>query len=214
MYYYDDDVGACIAVNRLHPPERQLWSLAHGYMHFLAHRYQPIARIEGAYERHSRRERLADQGALHLTMPSSEVQARSSKVKRSKGHLTPADLCIMANYFGVSVAALTRRLEEMSILKTGTWDMLKDMGFKVRETQERLGIDRPDRAEMLPFRYRYLALEALQKGAISEKQFADYLRVDRLDARDMKQQLLTHATDITVDDMIDIDLSQSLSSYG
>ena len=51
MYYYDDHVGACMAVNRLHPPERRLWSEGHGYLHFLAHRYQPVVHIENGYQR-------------------------------------------------------------------------------------------------------------------------------------------------------------------
>jgi Zn-dependent peptidase ImmA (M78 family)/DNA-binding XRE family transcriptional regulator len=190
MYYYDDRVGACMAVNRLHPPERRRWSLAHGYVHFLAHRHQPVAVAPGRYERLPERERLADLGAMFLLMPTSEVAARYNADVRSKGEFTPADLCLMADYFGVSVEAIARRLEHMRLLPAGTWEHLKDLGFKVREAQEALGIEREDDdAQELPLRYQYLALQALENAQISEGRFARFLRMDRLDARTLAQRL-------------------------
>jgi Zn-dependent peptidase ImmA (M78 family) len=190
MYYYDDRVGACMAVNRLHPPERRRWSLAHGYVHFLAHRHQPVAVAPGRYERLPECERLADLGAMFLLMPTSEVAARYNADVRSKGEFTPADLCLMADYFGVSVEAMARRLEHMRLLPAGTWEHLKDLGFKVREAQEALGIKREDDyAQELPLRYQYLALQALENAQISEGRFARFLRMDRLDARTLAQRL-------------------------
>ena len=214
MYYYDDEVGACIAVNRLHPPERRLWSLCHGYVHFLAHRYRPAAYVEpGRYERRPAREQLADYGALFLAMPTAEVQERFNKILRTKDAPTPADLCILADYFGVSVAAMTRRLEDMKLLPTGTWDTLRERGFKVREAQQELGIEREAPADhMLPRRYQYLALEALDDGKITEGQFAQFLRVGRLEARTIAERLHEHPESITGDTPIDIDLGQPLTS--
>jgi len=212
MYYYDDEVGGCIAVNSLHPPERQLWSLCHGYMHFLVHRYQPAAYVEGSrYERRPKRERLADLGALHLTMPASEVQERFNKIVRTKDHPTPADLCILADYFGVSVAAVTRQLEAMERLPTGTWSKLKDRGVQVRKIQEQLGLrSEQDSNQKLPRRYQYLAVEALDEGEISEGRFARFLRTDRLQARTIAEQLRGHSEGITDDDLVDLDLGQQL----
>jgi Zn-dependent peptidase ImmA (M78 family)/DNA-binding XRE family transcriptional regulator len=216
MYYYDDEVGGCIAVNSLHPPERQLWSLCHGYIHFLVHRYQPAAYVEaGRYERLPKRERLADLGALHLTMPASEVQERFNKILRTKEYPTPADLCILADYFGVSVAAMTRRLENMERLPTGTWNKLKDRGIEVRKIQEKLGLRLEKNAnQKLPRRYQYLAVEALDEGKITEGRFARLLRVNRLQARTLAERLRGRAGDITEEDLIDLDLGQSLERSG
>lgn len=208
MYHYDEEVGGCIAINVLHPPERRLWSLAHGYMHFLVHRYEPAAYVEDAYQRQPESEQLADAGALHLTMPSTEVRARYNKIMRTKDHPTPADLCILAHYFGVSVAAMARRLEGMKLIPRGTWDKLKRRGFKVREAQEQVGLERGTSSdEKLPFRYQYLALEALEGGEITEAQFARFLRLDRLEARDIAHSLREQAGDITDESVIDLDLS-------
>ena len=213
MYYYDDAVGACIAVNRLHPPERRLWSLAHGYMHFLVHRYEPTAYVEGNYKRLPAREQLADYGALFLTMPSTEVLERYNRLIRTKEHPTPADLCVLADYFGVSVAAITRRLEEMHILSSGTWDRLKDRGFKVREAQKALGIEGgTSYAPELPLRYQYLALEALESGEISEGRFAKFMHTDRLTARTIVERLKEHTEGITDESTIDLEVSEPLGN--
>ena len=211
MYYFDDQVGACMAVNRLHPPERRLWSKGHGYLHFLAHRYQPVVHVENVYQRVPESEQLADFFALYFLMPTTEVREQYNKIIRTKGYPTPADLCILADYFGVSVAAMTRRLEDMRILPTGTWEKLKTRGFKVREAQQSLRmrsvISIP---HMLPLRYRYLAVEALERGIISEGQFARFLRLDRLEARAVAESLREHAGGITDNTRIDIDLQQPL----
>ena len=215
MYHYDEEIGGCIAVNRLHPPERRLWSLAHGYMHFLVHRYEPTAYVEGSYERLPAKEQVADYGALYLAMPTSEALERYNKIMRTKEYPTPADLCVLANYFGVSVAAMTRRLEEMDILPSGTWSKLKDRGFKVREAQEQLGIERKTgRDHQMPLRYQYLALEALGSGKISEGQFARFLRIRRLDARAVAERLKEHSEEITGEELVDLDISQPLDLAG
>ena len=42
MYTYDEKLGGCMAINANHPEERRRWSLAHGYLHFLAHRRKSV----------------------------------------------------------------------------------------------------------------------------------------------------------------------------
>jgi hypothetical protein len=49
--------------------------------------------------------------------------------------------------------------------------------------------ERPADDELLPARYRYLAVEAWQRGDLSEGQLASFLRVDRLTARRMVRDL-------------------------
>ena len=47
----------------------------------------------------------------------------------------------------------------------------------------------PADLDLLPARYRYIALEAWQQGQLSEGQLAAFLRVDRLQARRTVQEL-------------------------
>jgi Zn-dependent peptidase ImmA (M78 family) len=208
IYTYQHEIGGCLAINSLHPEERRRWSTAHGYAHFLVHRYQPAAYIEGAYKR----EQFADYFAMYFLMPGSSLTRRFNKIYQAKEHMTPADLCVLANLYGVSVAALTRRLEDLDLAPRGTWNRLKDNGFKVREAQRQLGLPEiPSQDHKLPLRYQYLAIEAYQKGLISEGQLAKFLQVDRLEARSVAQHLLEHTTDVTDEMLIDLDFEQSLS---
>ncbi len=127
-----------------------------------------------------------------------------------KGKITPADLCTLAHYYGVSVAAITLRLEDMRLLPTGIWHKLREGGFKVREAQRQLGLGAiPARDEQLPIRYQYLTVDALDRALISEGQFARFLGVDRLEARRLAELLRQQTTDDTT---IDLDMTQSLGA--
>jgi len=198
MYLFDHELGGCIAVNRLHPEERRRWSLAHDYGHFLAHRYKPTMFVLNNYQRVPKSERFADYFAFYFLMPASGLTMRFNDIRRTKDIVTVADLCTLANFYGVSVAALTLRLEEMRLIPTGVWDKLQQGGFKVREAQAQLGLDAiPCRDEILPIRYQYLALDAYDRELITEGQFAHYMRIDRLSARSKAENLRRHMSRVT-----------------
>jgi len=87
---------------------------------------------------------------------------------------------------------MTRRLEELRLLPPATWERLQERGFRVREAQAILGIQtRSEPEQLLPIRYRLFAVEAFQRGDLSEGQFARFLRVDRVEARRLAQELAT-----------------------
>jgi Zn-dependent peptidase ImmA (M78 family)/transcriptional regulator with XRE-family HTH domain len=193
MFAYGDELGGCIAINSSHPAERQRMSLAHDYAHFLVSRRQSEVTILRRHVRYPGHERLADAFARAFLMPASGLRRRAIEAKLSRGGaLTPADLCILADLYFVSVEAMTRRLEELEILPMGTWERLRQKRFQPREAQELLGIDRTQESDAeLPIRYRLLAVEAFERGELSEGTLARFLRVDRLEARTMVQELTT-----------------------
>lgn len=191
IYLHTQELGGCIAVNSLHPEDRRRWSLAHDFAHFLADRHRPTVSVEDGYQRYPESERFADAFANFFLMPTSGLMRRFNDIRRSHEKVTFADLCTLAHYYGVSVEALTRRLEEMRLLPTGMWDKLKEYGYKVREAQEQLALGAiPTRSEKLPARYQYLAVEAFNRGLISEGHFARLIQVDRLEARRITEALL------------------------
>jgi Zn-dependent peptidase ImmA (M78 family)/DNA-binding XRE family transcriptional regulator len=184
IYVYDEALGACMAINSQHPEERRRWSAAHGYAHLLAHRYRAEVVVENSYRRQPESERFADAFARYFLMPTEGLTRRFNDIRRTQGKATPAGLCVLANYYGVSVEAITRHLEDLKLLPTGTWDKLRDSGFKVREAQRQLGLEAiPTSDETLPKRYQYLALLAFDHALLTEGQLAHFLRVNRLDAR-------------------------------
>ena len=212
MFNYNKQLGGCLAINSNHPKERQRWSLAHGYLHFLVHRQKPIFHFDNQYTRKPESEKLADTFAKYFLMPTSGLLKRFSSY-RSNGKFTPADLCTLADYYGVSVQAMALRLEELSLLPSGTWDNLKERGFRVRDVQKELGLDYPTETPEntnrevyphFPLRYQHLAIEAFDQGLITEGRFARFLRVDRLEARRIANLLREHASGIDQASTLDL----------
>lgn len=191
MFAFADDVGACVAVNANHPAERQRWSLAHEYLHFLTSRRRAEITIEDGRNRRSAEEKLANAFALEFLMPQSGVVRHFSEVLRGRDDgATAADVVELAHFYRVAVQSMFLRLEGLRLLPVGTYDALGDEGFKVGEARELLGIKpEPPDERMLPLRYITLAVEAYLEGDVSEGQFARVLRLDRVAARQVAHAL-------------------------
>jgi Zn-dependent peptidase ImmA (M78 family)/DNA-binding XRE family transcriptional regulator len=195
IYSYDEQLGGCMAINQGHYEERRRWSMAHGYLHFLAHRRKPVVDFEGQYKRIPESERLAEAFPKYFLMPTSGLLSRFNDMYRTHGKFTPTNLFTLAHYYGVSIEALVYRLEDMELLPSGTWDRLRDRGLKVRKVQQELGLEEINqRADILPIHYQHLAIEALEQGLITEGRFADFLSVDRLEARRIAEALREHSS--------------------
>ena len=195
MYAYTQTLGGCIAVNRKHPPERRRQSLAHDYGHFLTDRYRSEVSVVGRYQRVPAQERFAETFGRAFLLPESGLSRRFNDLHRTKGgKITPADLCVLAHFFFVSVHMMTLRLEELDLIPVGTWDRLEQQGFKVRGAQSLLGLPpQLETDEELPTRYRYLVAEAYLEGELSEGQLSRFLRTDRVGARRMLDTLGVNA---------------------
>ncbi|MEC4814615.1 MAG: XRE family transcriptional regulator [Scytonema sp. PMC 1069.18] len=208
VYSYNEQIGGCMAINANHPEERRRWSLAHGYLHFLAHRRKSEFHFEGQYQRVPESERLADTFPKYFLMPTSGLLKRFNEMYRTHGKFTPTHLFTLAHYYGVSVEALVHRLEDMELLPSGTWEQLRDRGLKVRKVQQELGFEEiPQRTDMMPLHYQHLAIEALDRGLITEGRFADFLCVDRLEARRIAEVLREHSSGMM--SATDFDLCQT-----
>jgi Zn-dependent peptidase ImmA (M78 family)/transcriptional regulator with XRE-family HTH domain len=218
MFNYSDDLGGCIAINAAHPDERRRWSLAHEYGHFLSNRYRPEISILASYERVPAAERLADAFARCFLMPEPGLRRRFNDVLRqSAGKVTAAEVCRLADYYAVSVEAMMLRLEELRLLPVGTWDRLRDSGFKVREAQKQLGlVPRSGIEQQLPYRYQSIAVRAYQQGELTEGELARLLRVDRLQAR-QTVQVVTERPNVSDKgdvERLSVDLASTLGKTG
>ena len=181
IYAYSHRIGGCIAVNARHPIARCRFSLAHEYGHFLTSRsITDVCRDSDSWTR----EQIADQFAVHFLMPSTGIARRFMDLRNAKGQFTPYDLVDMAHYFGVSVEALSYRMEALRLIGTGILDVLRERGFKVNEVRKEIGLEEsPESRQRLPVRHQLLASQALVVGLLSEGEFADLLEVDRVTAR-------------------------------
>jgi hypothetical protein len=96
---------------------------------------------------------------------------------------------------------MTLRLESLGLISKGTWDLLKEQGFRPEGAKRALHLTARDTSESEPYpaRYKYLALLAHSNGEITEGQLAKYLRTDRVSARDIFQQCVNRSDDIGPD---------------
>jgi Zn-dependent peptidase ImmA (M78 family)/DNA-binding XRE family transcriptional regulator len=194
IYSYDPQLGACMAINQNHCEERRRWSMAHGYLHFLAHRRKPVLDFDGQYQRRPESEQLAESFPKYFLMPTSGLLRRFNDMSSAHGKFTTTNLFTLANYYGVSLEALANRLEDLELLPTGSWARLRDRGIKVRKVQQELGLqETAHRSDQLPVHYQHLAIDALEQGKITEGRFADFLQVDRLEARRIAEELRNHS---------------------
>ena len=206
IYSYDPHLGACMAINQNHYEERRRWSMAHGYLHFLAHRHKPVLDFDGQYQRRPESEQLAESFPKYFLMPTSGLLRRFNDMSSVHGKFTTTNLFTLANYYGVSLEALALRMEGMALLPTGTWDRLRVRGIKVRKVQQDLGLqETAHRSDQLPVHYQHLAIDALEQGKITEGRFADFLEVDRLEARRIAEELRNHSAGID-DEIISLEL--------
>lgn len=151
-------------------------------------------------------------------IPTDGLRRRFRELKRSRERrMTYADLVILADLYAVSFQAMVLRLEELGFLQRGTWDGLVQNKFKVQEARSLLGLQEPTSNDsVLPRRYTYLAVEAFERSEITEGMLARLLRVDRLEARQIADEL-SRKIDVNAEgdaDAVSIDLGQVLPERG
>ncbi|HLZ09064.1 MAG TPA: hypothetical protein VKT80_10780, partial [Chloroflexota bacterium] len=135
------------------------------------------------------------------------LSRRFNELKQGRlGTTTPADLVKLASYYLVAFEALVRHLEALRLLPFGTYQDLIDRGFRVREAERLLELPTdPTSSEQVPLRYQLLAAEAYQQEQITEGQFARFVRLDRLAARDLY---------LTLQQYLDLSEDGDLNQFG
>jgi len=127
---------------------------------------------------------------MSFLMPSTRVRQFFNDVLEATRDFQVADLVRLSDFLFVSLEAATRRLEALNLVGKGTWDMLKSQSFSPKKAREHMGIidEAEGDAAVLPERYRQLAVKAFQQDLITEGQLAQFLRVDRLTAREIVER--------------------------
>jgi hypothetical protein len=99
---------------------------------------------------------------------------------------------VLAHFFGVSREAIVRRLEELKLAKSGTWDWFQaNGGISDQQVIQVLGdlsgpdLHKVDADRPTTLRLGLLAGEAWRRGILSEGQLARMLHLDRVELRRM-----------------------------
>jgi Zn-dependent peptidase ImmA (M78 family)/transcriptional regulator with XRE-family HTH domain len=191
LFVYDDALGACILLNSKHPKERRTQTAAHELAHLVSTRRQAEVTKERNNE-NSREERYATVFSRAFLTPARAVMQKFKEVTAGSEKLTRRHVIILAHYFGVSREAMVRRLEELRLTKTGTWDWFDSYGgITDEQARQVLGdlaaIDAAKAEAERPtaLRLELLAEEAFRRGMMSEGQLARLLHLDRVELRKM-----------------------------
>jgi Zn-dependent peptidase ImmA (M78 family)/DNA-binding XRE family transcriptional regulator len=192
LFAFDDALGACMLLNANHPRDRRTQTAAHETGHLVSTRRQPEILHDERHEDNSREERYAIAFACAFLTPARAVMQKFQEVTAGSDRLTRRHIIILAHFFGVSREALVRRLEELQLVKTGTWDWFQSnggitdgqarqvLGDLLPADTQKAQADRPT-----TLRLNLLAAEAARQGLLSEGQLARLLRLDRVELREI-----------------------------
>ena len=191
MYLFVESLGGCLLINSAHPIAKQRASIAHEYAHLIVDRYTPGIDYLTVPGRKPLNERFAEAFAMSFLMPAASVRLRFNEVVNATGQFQIADLVRLKHFWQVSLEAMARRLEGLNLLPAGAWERIKEQNLSVREAEAKLGLSSDDRPESaFPERFRLLAVQAYEKGELSEKELANLLRCDIWEARQVVKELL------------------------
>ena len=187
IFAYDDIMGGCIGLSNKQPMARRRWTLAHEYGHFLSSRLEADIATYTSKKSRLLNERFADGFAANFLMPQTSLNRKYSELLQNRPSPSVADLCGLAHQFGVSLEAITLRLENIRRLKAQTWEGLKSRGLKPQKAMVTLGYKQPEiEPDKFTSRYMFLAVQAHQKGLISMDKLCAFLEIsDEMEVRQM-----------------------------
>ena len=191
LFAYTEAAGACVLLNANHPRGRIAQTGAHELGHFITTREEPELLVEQDTSR-SREEQYAAAFARSFLTPGRAVRQRFGELTAGQSHLTRSHVILLAHSFAVSREAMVRRLEELRVVRKGTWDWFQDNGGITDAQFEDVIGHPPDEGRtpdsgggIVPTRVGLLVREAWKRDLYSEGQLADLLALDRLAVREL-----------------------------
>lgn len=190
LFAFDDAVGPCILLNANHPRDRRANTAGHEVGHFMStRRFADI--LDDATLETGREERYANAFGRAFLMPARAVKQKFQDITAGALSLSRRHVIVLANYFGVSREALVRRLEELGLIKRGSWDWFVENGGITNEQVIQVLGDLPkdehkdDANRPISLRMSMMADEVWRRGLLSEGQLARLLRLDRVELREL-----------------------------
>ncbi len=163
--------GDAILINRMEPPGRQAFDLAHELFHVLTWDALPperVDRLKPTGYKQKRTEQLADNFAAALLMPKTELQPKWDKLNHSTE--LKAALLALAQHFRVSPQAVGWRLVALGWVKKA--DLHKTLAGNIAESMK--AADEP------LFSRRFIERTAwgIERGEISVRRLLGLLELD------------------------------------
>jgi Zn-dependent peptidase ImmA (M78 family)/transcriptional regulator with XRE-family HTH domain len=173
--FLEECEAAFALINSADPPGRQAFTVAHEYCHYLKDRHEgPLIDDPGVFSDEfvslSRpREEFAQRFAAAFLMPASKVRATIEKEFGGR-KIASEQALYLKRYFGVSFAAMLRRLRELGYLSAAQHEDWLKLHPEIREKEvfgdlreESRGRRARAGGAIYSDRYRLLQLEAARK---------------------------------------------------
>ena len=204
LFVYDESVGACILLNVTHPIRRRVYSAAHELGHFIGTRHSPETLEKG--ERFTlREEKYADSFARSFLTPTESFTEAFQKITQGSVTFTRRHVILLTHQFCISREFCIGRLEELGLVRKGTWDWFKKNGkITSQHVIEVLGeeYNKVDHAKaqakkMVSHRIGLMATRAWEQNLVTEGVLSDLLGMHRIAVREVlnEHQLEEEAMD-------------------
>lgn len=196
LFAFDPSVGACILLNANHPCERRVQSVAHELGHFTGTRQMPEV-LEENEQFLSREERYAHAFGRAFLTPRKSIEESFKQLTAGASKLTRRHVILLGNQYRISREACVRRLEELGLVRKGTWDWFKMHGrITSKHAEKVLGASalRPDPVKEeanrpVSQRMALMAYEVWKQELMSEGQLAELLKMRRVDLRALVDEI-------------------------
>jgi len=169
--FLEDREAAFALINSADTPGRQAFTAAHEYCHYLKDRHEgplienPDVFIDEYVSLYHPREKFAQTFANCFLMPASKVRATIEKEFGGR-RLTFDQVLYLKRYFGVSFAAMLRKVRELGFMSAAQFEdfIKRDPDSREREVFGARGGERPSAGRpVYSDRYKLLQLEAARK---------------------------------------------------
>lgn len=139
LYGFAPRLGSCIAINRLHPPQRQKHTLAHEWGHALTHPLDQEVTVLKDRPPQSFEEKFAYGFAMEFTLPAAGIREAIDAIF-AVSEPTIGDLLRLAHRYEVSFEALLRRLVTIDLMAKNDAERLRKQNV-VKQGHKELGIE-------------------------------------------------------------------------
>ncbi|MDX0624222.1 ImmA/IrrE family metallo-endopeptidase [Sinorhizobium medicae] len=196
LFTYDDNVGACILLNANHPLPRRVQTAAHEIGHFYGTRQMPEV-LEEDEKFLSRDERYANAFGRAFVAPPDSFAESYRQLREITGKTTRRLIILLADQYGISRQACVLRLEELGLVKKGTWAWFENNGRITDEharevlgsAVERRDFGKADADRPVSHRMSLMAHAAWRRDLMSEGQLAELLKISRVQLRGIVDEI-------------------------
>lgn len=185
---FDEKFGGFVLLNSKHTLPRRRLTGMHEAGHVFTRSTGIAVHFDGEKST-GRTERFCDLLVLAFLAPAVAVRRKAKDLKEMSGEFSVRQLLMLALFFGMSIEAMTRRMEGLEMLAQGTYEAIRARGIGL-EHRERVAEELSVEEAARPFTPRTLLLAgaAYKRELLSEQQIASMLELNLVDVRRALQE--------------------------